>query len=307
MKIQDVEIKTKDSELTDFIDNVQQILNSGKYQLNVVNQTPSGIGSEGETVLYSASLGSNDIRRLYIYAGGQWNYIPFGDSTGQVVNDGTIAIGNFLGANNVDGMWLGATTFNKAPFRVDLNGNLYATSATISGTINAISGNIGGWVINQFGLLGGSGEVGMLPGSYPFFAGNVNPALAPFSVTFAGVLTAASGTIGGWVINATSLASSVTVNTANVLLDPVNSLIRLGSTVATYLTVDGANKRIRTSDFVSGSLGSGWNIDNNYAEFNNIKVRGIINTSVFLKTAISSVGGNFLVCDSDLLATDIGA
>ena len=95
MKIQDVEIKTKDSELTDFIDNVQQILNSGKYQLNVVNQTPSGIGSEGETVLYSASLGSNDIRRLYIYAGGQWNYIPFGDSTGQVVNDGTIAIGNF--------------------------------------------------------------------------------------------------------------------------------------------------------------------------------------------------------------------
>jgi hypothetical protein len=306
MTVADVEIKDKDPELNDFIDNVQQILNNGKYQFNVVDSVPTYVGDQGETTIVAGNPSSPNTQQLYTYANGQWNYISFGQS-GAVQLDGSIAMGNFFGANSVDGMWLGAPTWNTAPFRVDMNGNLYADSATITGQITATSGDIGGWVINQFGLTGSAGEVGLLPGSYPFYAGNTNPALAPFSVTFAGVLTASSGTIGGWYISPTSLASAVTVNTANVLLDPVNSLMRLGPTTGPYITVSGANKSISTSDFVSGPLGSGWSINSNWAWFNNIYARGALMSSSFITQTISSVGGSFLVCNSDVLSANIGS
>ena len=306
MQVADVEIKDKDPELNDFIDNVQQILNNGKYQFNVVDSVPTYVGDQGESTIVAGNPASPSTQQIYTYVNGQWNYINFG-SSGQVQLDGSIAMGNFFGANSTDGMWLGAPTWNTAPFRVDMNGNLYADSATITGQVTATSGDIGGWVINQFGLTGSAGEVGLLPGSYPFYAGNIDPTQAPFRVTFAGVLTASSGTIGGWVINTTSLASSVTLNTAGILLDPVDSLVRVGSTLSTYITIDGANHRIRTSDFQSGALGSGWNIDNNMATFNNIYARGAIITSSFIKQTISSVGGSFLICDSDVLANNIGS
>ena len=47
------------------------------------------------------------------------------------------------------GFHAGNTSFNSAPFRVDTAGNLTATSATISGSINTTQGTIGGWVIGQ--------------------------------------------------------------------------------------------------------------------------------------------------------------
>ena len=306
MQVADVELKDRDPELNDFVDNVQQILNNGKYQFAVVDSTPSYVGSQGESVLVAGNPSSPNTQQLFTSINGQWNYISFG-TTGAVQLDGSIAMGNFFGANSLDGMWLGAPVWNEAPFRVDMNGNLYASSATITGSITATSGDIGGWVVNQFGLTGSAGEVGLLPGSYPFYAGSTTPANAPFRVTFAGDLTASSGTIGGWVINTTSLASAVTLNTAGIMLDPVNSLVRVGSTLATYITVDGANHRIRTSDFQSGAFGSGWNIDNQMATFNNIYARGAITTSAFVKQTISSVGGSFLVCDSDVLANNIGS
>lgn len=45
------------------------------------------------------------------------------------------------------GIHLGATDFASAPFRVSLAGNLFATSASISGEITALSGSIGGCTI----------------------------------------------------------------------------------------------------------------------------------------------------------------
>jgi len=39
-------------------------------------------------------------------------------------------------------------------FRVDNNGNVWANNGTFNGTINATSGTIGGWNINQYGLYG---------------------------------------------------------------------------------------------------------------------------------------------------------
>jgi hypothetical protein len=63
---------------------------------------------------------------------------------------------------------------------------------------------------------------------------------------------------------------------------------------------------IQSGNFVSGPLGSGFQIsDSGNAEFQNIITRGIIKTSVFEKNSISSIGGNFLISDSDVLAEDM--
>ena len=58
-------------------------------------------------------------------------------------------------SNSAEGIWIGKNIFSGAPFSVDMQGNLTASSATISGTITATSGFIGGWQINPTTLTGG--------------------------------------------------------------------------------------------------------------------------------------------------------
>lgn len=52
-------------------------------------------------------------------------------------------------------IWAGSTTPDNAPFRVDVDGNLVATKADISGTINATSGKIAGFNILGSALTNG--------------------------------------------------------------------------------------------------------------------------------------------------------
>lgn len=59
---------------------------------------------------------------------------------------------------------------------------------------------------------------------------------------------------------------------------------------------------LRTTDFVSGH--NGWTINNEGdAEFNNVKVRGIVNTAVFEKDRISAVGGYELIRPATISTT----
>src|SRR3990172_7232674 len=100
-----------------------------------------------------------------------------------------------------------------APFRVEPSGALTATSATISGTITATLGYVGGWVVDATSIKDAAGTVGLSSAvtggdDIRFFAGHVTPASAPFKVTEAGVLTATSGNIGGWSLGATSLTGT---------------------------------------------------------------------------------------------------
>src|SRR3990167_4151307 len=96
------------------------------------------------------------------------------------------------------GIQLGNAIFASAPFRVDMQGNLTATSATIIGNITANSGAIGGFdigadyirdVANSFGLAStvtGGDDVRFWAGAT--FA---NRATAPFRITEAGVINGA--------------------------------------------------------------------------------------------------------------------
>jgi hypothetical protein len=112
-------------------------------------------------------------------------------------------------------------------------------------------------------------------------------------------MTATSGTIGGWTLGAT------TISATSITLDSGNQRISVGAT--SPILIDGANKKIESSNYVSGYAGSGFHIDENLMEVGNIACRGLIRTSVFQKDVISTVGGNLMVLDGDVLATDMTA
>ena len=220
------------------------------------------------------------------------------------------------GGNDIR-MWAGSTFANRAtaPFRVYEDGSIGGTALTITKldlpdttTVNSVhidtagnmwwganvatgyvgapayilktgaahftSGNIGGWIIGSTSLTDTAGTTGISSAitggdDIRFWAGHVTPASAPFIVTEAGVITASSGTIGGCILATTSIGSTT---------------------------------------FVSGPLGSGWNISNSgTAEFQNISVRGVIRTSVFEKDTISAVNGMVLISKADVLTTDMTA
>ena len=67
------------------------------------------------------------------------------------------------------------------------------------GSIAATSGSIGGFTLSSTSLTAGTGAsaVGLLPGTFPFFAGSATAASAPFRVSSAGAVTTTNLTIQG--------------------------------------------------------------------------------------------------------------
>ncbi len=151
-----------------------------------------------------------------------------------------------------------------------------------SSNIAITGGIVGNWGITNSLLYGGSGAnyIGLQP-NVGIWMGDSAFANAVFSVDPTGQMKAHAGRIGGWYIGTTTLSS-------------------------TNLTFDSLNETIQNAGFVSGALGSGFRIQPSVAEFQNVRIRGKITTSVFEKASISSIGGNFLVSDSDILSQDIG-
>ncbi len=103
------------------------------------------------------------------------------------------------------GIHLGATAFADAPF-----------SVTLAGLLKAASGTVGGWVLGSTSIADAAGVVGLssavtVGDDIRLWAGNATPASAPFRVTEAGVVTASSGTIGGFTLSATQLYSGTGV------------------------------------------------------------------------------------------------
>uniref|UniRef100_A0A6M3KZG2 Uncharacterized protein n=1 Tax=viral metagenome TaxID=1070528 RepID=A0A6M3KZG2_9ZZZZ len=166
--------------------------------------------------------------------------------------------------------------------------------------VTIIGGEIGGWVISSSSLsknnatlasagtltLGSGTDICIIDSTdanYRLVIGHSTYASAPFRVSKEGAVTAVSGTIGGWTLAPTTLSS------ANIVLD------------------DG-NDRIRSSNYVAGSAGTGFTLEPDLLEVGNIACRGIFRTGVFQKDVISAVGGNIAVTKSaDVLATDMTA
>lgn len=137
-----------------------QILNNGQAEFNdtvtingTINATDGSIG--GFTIAadkLQGNLGTGN------------GEIAGGLLAGCRLLGGSLQIGGASGvnANGSDGFWSGAATFGNAPFSVDLDGNLVATNATISGTVDAAT--ITGSTItgSSISAAGGAVNIGLL-------------------------------------------------------------------------------------------------------------------------------------------------
>lgn len=156
--------------------------------------------------------------------------------------------------------WAGSHTPASAEFRVSKYGEMYATSATITGTVTAntltanSAGSIAGWTISSGHLYSGTGSnrAGMQPATYPFYAGSETPAAAPFRVTPAGALTASNVSISAGGGNVSLDASGLRMNyaaTSTAYLSWYSS-----STLKAYLGsfLDGSTNVLRANVQSSG-------------------------------------------------------
>jgi len=206
--------------------------------------------------------------------------------------------------------YAGATFANRAdaPFRVTASGALFATNATISGNItaniiNANSGYIGGWVI-QDGLL--SGGVMQLFSSGVIHSTNFNVSNTGVisatsailkSATVSGTVTAGAGRIGGWTIGATTLKSTggtITLSAAN------NGTIKVGSGANYLIMVGGASPYIQSSNFDNSAAtpkGFKLSADGTIEAVDGV-FRGKLQSNVFVKNQVNVVGGDLILATS---------
>jgi hypothetical protein len=132
---------------------------SGQNQLNIndgINGNAGGMTLGDPTYNYWYANGNFRV-------GGPSSYLSWNGSALTVVgggtfsgalSGGTIQIGSGENVFKADsnGIYLGNETFANAEFRVTPAGALTATNATINGVVNAVSGTIGGWLIDSTGL-----------------------------------------------------------------------------------------------------------------------------------------------------------
>jgi len=135
-------------------------------------------------------------------------------STGDITLGTGSNVARLSSSDAVYRLWLGATTGSAAPF-----------SVTSTGSISASAGIIGGFTLSSTSLTAGTGStaVGLLPGSYPFFAGSSTGSTAPFRVGNAGDLTATNVTIVGTDSTAVTTTPSGTMTTGKLTLQPSTS------------------------------------------------------------------------------------
>lgn len=96
-----------------------------------------------------------------------------------------------------------------AKFSVDYNGKLNATDATITGTITATAGAIGGWNISDNNLVSNGGSISAGSNFSVTSAGVLTAESATLtSATITGKVTATSGKIGGFTIDGNNLEGS---------------------------------------------------------------------------------------------------
>ena len=119
------------------------------------------------------------------------NTISGGTISGATISGNTISGGSISGVT-LSGLTISGGTINvpgtSPKFSVNSSGDLTATSATITGTVTATGGSVGGWSIGATTLTGGSTTL------------NSNG-----TITCADLQASTGGKIGGWTIGSTTL------------------------------------------------------------------------------------------------------
>ena len=212
--------------------NIGQILSDGLLTSGKrINTTKSDVVIDDRGIIISNNPNSDYVNDVIFIGGGQ---IVFSDDNlktiktalgrVQYTKDGTIyddfgllaqfVIAGFIGGSVIEGNEINN---GNGTFRVDSDGNLIATSATIKGTIQADKGYIGGekgFTIESSDGIGriysgeksvfSSNNAGIYIGTDGISLGKNNP----FSVDSDGNLTAKSGHIGGAEIGTTYIKAT---------------------------------------------------------------------------------------------------
>jgi len=177
------------------------------------------------------------------------------------------------------GIHLGAASFADAPFSVDLQGNLHATSGTFSGDITGATGTFNGSLVAGSIDIGGSDSTSFhvdSDGNMWLGAGTFNIATNPFAVSNAGVVRAISGTIGGFTLGTTTLTAT------NLTFDSSEQRITLGSSNdVVIMDADDATYRLWIGNATAAS-----------APFNVTKAGVVTASSIVITTANSTINGS---------------
>lgn len=173
--------------------------------------------------------------------------------------------------------------FLGSPGMVDMGGagkNIIKTAEDISGGTGVDSGKtIEGQNLENLWISSWIKSRSYLPGRRGFMLDGRTGKIECGNLVVRGI-----GEIGGWNIDATRIYSD-----------------------GDGIILDSSVPKIESGNYVSGSAGSGFHISEDLFETANISARGLIRTAVFQKDVISSVGGNLMVLDSDVLDEDMTA
>ena len=267
--------------------------------------------------------------------------------TGGKIGGFTISNNTLSNANNfyISGSASGNDFFiSSSKFNVKANGDVTASSAlfsgsvSVTGNINATTGNIGGFAITRDAITGSGFFLSGSATGNGFFISSSN-----FNVKASGDITGSSvlftgGKIGSFTLtnNALSgISSGATTFLISSSVDPSNLStaffissskfnVRQDGTVSgsqvffdggkiggftidsskitgTNIVIDSAGS-IQTSDYASDL--KGWKISamsNGYAEFENARIRGTLKTAVFEKETVNAVGGQLYVANSSTI------
>ena len=198
----------------------------------------------GELTATSGTIGAITINTLGLYAYNS-SYSSSYAGIYRPVTIYTSTIAFFAGAT--------ARTGSSAVFKVTYGGTLTATSATITGTIYASGGTIGGFTIGDTSIYSSydsyasySGNIyigssGISLGTY--FAVSPTGILTASGATITGTITATSGTIGGFTIGGSSIytsynsfatySSNIYIGSSGISLGTVFSVTPAGYLTAT--------------------------------------------------------------------------
>ena len=148
---------------------------------------------------------------------------------------------NTVGMCSTDGrgwaFWAGAENGGSAPFHVGHAGQLYATNANITGVINANSGKIGSFTLDNKYMQSTDETVGLSPTdvNWAFWAGGTSMSTAKFRVNHAGVLYATSANISGNITATSGVIGGCSISNGTLIVPSANisgtlnaSQIRIG-------------------------------------------------------------------------------
>ena len=262
-----------------------------------------------------------------------------GKIAGFTISNNTLSNGtNFFISGSATGndFFISSSKFNvKANGDVTASSALFSGSVSVTGNINATTGNIGGFAITQDAITGSGVLIsGSATGGTQFFISaskfNVkgNGDVTGSSVLFTGgkigsftltnnALSAGSTFLISSSVDASNLSTAFfissskfnvrqdgTVSGSQVLFDGGKIggfTIDSSKITGTNIVIDSAGS-IQTSDYASDL--KGWKISaagNGSAEFENAKIRGTLSTAVFEKTSVNAVGGQLYVANSTTL------